>query len=202
MSSYTNSLVPMVLEKTASGERAMDIFSRLLSERIVFLNGEVNDQSANLIVAQFLQLESANADADIHFYINSGGGSVTSGFAILDTMQFIRPDVCTYVMGQCCSMGSLLAQAGAKNKRYILPNARTMVHSVSSGFKGTINDTKVQMEETIRLNTRLTEIYVENNSAGKTYKDFERVMERDFFLSADEAVAFGLADKVLTKRPK
>jgi len=205
-----NMLVPMVIEKTSSGERAFDIFSRLLNERIVFLNGPVDDHTANLIVAQMLHLESQDAEKDIHFYINSPGGLVTAGLSIYDVMQFIKPDVATYVMGQAASMGSFLAQAGTSGKRYVLPESRTMIHRVSSGTRGTsgsvhvqdlqFEDAKRSFEESVRLNKRLTELYVKHNSAGKTYDEMFATMKFDTFLSADEAVAYGLADKVVEKR--
>ena len=204
-------LVPMVIEKTSSGERAFDIFSRLLNERIVFLNGPVDDHSANLIVAQFLHLESQDANKDIHFYINSPGGLVTAGLSIYDTMQFIKPDVCTYVMGQAASMGSFLAQAGTAGKRFVLPESRTMIHRVSSGTPGTrgsvhvqelqFEDAKRTYEESQRINKRLTELYVRHNTAGKTYEDMFETMKFDTFLSAEEAVKWGLADQVVEKRP-
>lgn len=204
-------LVPMVIEKTSSGERAFDIFSRLLNERIVFLNGPVDDHSANLIVAQFLHLESQDADKDIHFYINSPGGLVTAGLSIYDTMQFIKPNVCTYVMGQAASMGSFLAQAGSASKRYVLPESRTMIHRVSSGTPSTRGSVHVQelefedarrtFEESKRINKRLTELYVRHNTAGKTYEEMYEAMKFDTFLSAHEAVEWGLADQVVEKRP-
>jgi len=204
-------LVPMVIEKTSSGERAFDIYSRLLNERIVFLNGPVDDHSANLIVAQFLHLESQDADKDIHFYINSPGGLVTAGLSIYDTMQFIKPDVCTYVMGQAASMGSFLAQSGAPNKRFVLPESRTMIHRVSSGTPSTRGSVHVQelefedarrtFEESKRINKRLTELYVRHNTAGKSYEEMYEAMKFDTFLSAEEAVKWGLADRVVEKRP-
>lgn len=203
-------LVPMVVEKTGQGERAFDIFSRLLNERIVFLNGPVDDHCANLIVAQFLHLESQDSEKDIHFYINSPGGGVTAGLSIYDVMQFIKPDVATYVMGQACSMGSFLAQAGAKGKRYVLPEARTMIHRVSSGTPGTrgsvhvqelqFEDAKRSYDESQRINQRLTELYVKHNTANKTYDELFETMKFDTFLSAHEAVAYGLADKVVEHR--
>ena len=196
----TNTLVPMVVEKTGQGERAFDIFSRLLNERIVFLNGPVDDHSANLIVAQILHLESVDSEKDIHFYINSPGGAVTAGLAIYDVMQFVQPDVCTYVMGQACSMGSFLAQAGAAGKRYVLPNSRTMVHQPSGGAKGMASDIEISYKEIMKMKTMLTQMYVDHNSKGKTYTEFEKVMDRDTFMSAQEAVDFGLADRVITKR--
>jgi ATP-dependent Clp protease protease subunit len=204
-------LVPMVVEKTSNGERAYDIYSRLLKERIVFLNGPVDDNSANVIVAQLLFLESEDCDKDINFYINSPGGNVSSGLSIYDVMQFIKPDVATYVMGQACSMGSFLAQAGAKGKRFVLPEARTMIHRVSSGTRGTsgsvhvqdlqFEDAKRSFEESVRINKRLTELYVRHNTAGKTYEELFETMKFDTFLSSEEAVAMGLADKIIEKRP-
>jgi ATP-dependent Clp protease protease subunit len=205
------SLVPIVVEKSSQGERAYDIYSRLLKDRVVFLNGEVEEHMANLIVAQLLFLESENSDQDIHMYINSPGGLVTAGLAIYDTMQFIKPDVCTYVMGQACSMGSFLAQAGAKGKRFVLPESRTMIHRVSSGTPGTrgsvhvqelqFEDAKRTFEESQRINQRLTELYVKHNTAGKTYDEMFQTMKFDTFLSASEAVEWGLADKMLDSRP-
>jgi ATP-dependent Clp protease protease subunit len=204
-------LVPMVVEKTSNGERAYDIYSRLLKERIVFLNGPVDDNSANVIVAQLLFLESEDSDKDINFYINSPGGMVTAGLSIYDVMQFIKPDVATYVMGQACSMGSFLAQAGAKGKRYVLPESRTMIHRVSSGTPGTsgsvhiqglqFEDAKRSFEESQRLNQRLTELYVRHNTAGKQYDELFETMKFDTFLSAGEAVEYGLADQIVDKRP-
>lgn len=190
----------MVIEQSSRGERAMDIYSRLLKDRIIMLEGEVHDQMANLIVAQLLFLESEDSSADINLYINSPGGSVTAGLGILDAMNFVKPDVCTIVMGQACSMGSLLAQAGAAGKRMILPNARTMIHQPSGGARGMASDIEISYKEIMTLKKRLTEIYVKHNTAGKTYEDFERDMDRDFFMSAEEAVAYGLADQVLTAR--
>ena len=204
------SLVPMVVEKSGTGERAYDIYSRLLKERIVMLEGEVTDQMANLIVAQLLYLEAENPEKDISLFINSPGGSVTAGLAIYDTMQFIRPDISTYVMGQAASMGSFLAQAGAPGKRFVLPESRTMIHRVSSGTRGTsgsihvqdlqFEDAKRSFEEAQRINKRLTELYVRHNTAGKTYDELFATMKFDTFLSSDEAVAYGLADSVMTKR--
>lgn len=206
-----NALVPMVVEKTGQGERAFDIFSRLLNERIVFLNGPVDDYNANLIVAQLLHLESQDAEKDINFYINSPGGLVTAGLSIYDVMQFVKPDVATYVMGQAASMGSFLSQAGAPGKRFVLPESRTMIHRVSSGSPGTYGSVHVQelqfedakrtYEESHRINKRLTELYVKHNTKGKTYEDMFETMKFDTFLSAEEAVAFGLADKVVENRP-
>jgi ATP-dependent Clp protease, protease subunit len=192
--------VPTVLEKTSHGERAYDIYSRLLKDRIVMLDTDVNEHSASLVVSQLLFLESENPDADILFYINSPGGSVTAGMAIYDTMQFIRPDVSTIVLGQACSMGSLLAQAGAPGKRLILPNARHMIHQPSGGAGGQATDMEIQVKEILKMKRSLTEIYVKHNSAGKVYDDIAADLERDYFMSAHEAVAYGLADQVIEKR--
>lgn len=193
-----SNLVPMVLEKTSQGERVMDIYSRLLSERVILLEGEVHDQMANLIVAQMLYLESENPKKDIHLYINSPGGSVTAGLAILDTMRFIKPDVSTIVMGHACSMGSLLASSGTKGKRFMLPRARHMIHQVSSGTRGTAIDMKIALEETLRLNRTLTEIFAENT--GKPFDQLEKDMARDFYMDATESVAYGLADQIIFNR--
>ena len=193
-------LVPMVLEQTSKGERSYDIYSRLLRDRVILLEGEVHDQMANLIVAQLSYLESESPEQDIFMYINSPGGSVTAGMAIYDAMQFIRPDVQTIVMGQACSMGSLLAQAGAAGKRKMLPNARHMIHQPSGGARGMQSDIEISYKEITYLKKRLTEIYVHHNSAGKTYEDFERDMDRDKFMSAQEALSYGLIDQVITKR--
>jgi ATP-dependent Clp protease protease subunit len=202
--------VPTVLEKTSNGERAYDIYSRLLKDRIVMLDTDVNEHSASLVVAQMLFLEAENPDADILFYINSPGGMVTAGLAIYDTMQFIKPDVSTIVLGQACSMGSFLAQAGAPGKRLVLPESRTMIHRVSSGTPGTkgsvhvqelqFEDAKRTFEESQRINKRLTELYVKHNTAGKTYDELFGDMKFDTFLSAAEAVEYGLADRVVEKR--
>jgi len=193
-------LVPMVVEKTGQGERAFDIFSRLLNERIVFLNGPVDDNSSNLIVAQILHLESADSEKDIHFYINSPGGVITSGMAIYDVMQFVKPNVCTYVMGQACSMGSFLAQAGTPGKRYMLPHARHMIHQPSGGARGMQSDIAIQYQEITKMKEMLTKLYVKHNTAGKTYEQFEKDMDRDTFMSAEEALAYGLIDKIVNKR--
>jgi ATP-dependent Clp protease protease subunit len=192
--------VPTVLEKTSHGERAYDIYSRLLKDRIVMLDTDVNEHSASLVVSQLLFLESENPDADILFYINSPGGVVTAGMAIYDTMQYIKPDVSTIVMGQACSMGSLLAQAGAAGKRYILPNARHMIHQPSGGAGGQATDMEIQVREILKMKRNLTEIYVKHNSAGRGYDDILADMERDFFMSAQEAVVYGLADSVIEGR--
>jgi ATP-dependent Clp protease protease subunit len=200
----------MVIESEPKGERAYDIYSRLLKDRVIMLDTDVNEHTSSLLVAQLLFLES-QGNEDINLFINSPGGSVTAGLAIYDTMQFIRPDVATYVMGQACSMGSFLAQAGAAGKRFVLPEARTMIHRVSSGTPGTrgtvhvqeleFEDAKRSFEESKRINERLTELYVKHNTAGKTYAQLYEAMKFDTFLSAAEAVAYGLADKVIEKRP-
>ena len=192
--------VPTVLEKTSNGERAYDIYSRLLKDRIVMLDTDVSEHSASLVVSQLLFLESENPDADILFYINSPGGVVTAGMAIYDTMQFIKPDVSTIVMGQACSMGSLLAQAGAPGKRLILPNARHMIHQPSGGAGGQATDMEIQVREILKMKRSLTEIYVKHNSAGRNYADIMGDMERDFYMTAQESVAYGLADRVLESR--
>lgn len=192
--------IPTVLEKTANGERAYDIYSRLLKERIVMLDTDVNDHSASLICAQMLFLEAENPDADILFYINSPGGVITAGMAIYDTMQFIKPNVSTIVMGQACSMGSFLAQAGTATKRFILPYARHMIHQPSGGARGMASDIEISYKEIMHMKRTLTELYVKHNTAGKTYEEFERDMDRDTFMSAQEAVLYGLADEIIYKR--
>ena len=194
-------LVPMVVESTSKGERAYDIYSRLLKERIIMLNGPVEDQMANIVVAQLLFLESENPDKEISMFINSPGGVITAGMSIYDTMQFIRCPVATYVMGQACSMGSFLAQAGAKGKRYMLPYARHMIHQPSGGARGMQSDIEIQYKEITKMKQILTELYVKHNTAGKTYQDFERDMDRDTFMSAEEALAYGLVDKIIERRP-
>ena len=203
-------LVPIVIESEAKGERSYDIYSRLLKDRIIRLQGPVEDYMANLVVAQMLFLESQNPDKPIKLYINSPGGSVTAGLAIYDTMQFVKTPVHTMVMGQAASMGSFLAQAGAAGHRYVLPESRTMIHRVSSGTRGTSGSVHVQelefedarrhFEESKRLNQRLTELYVRHNTAGKTYEELFETMKFDTFLSAQEAVDAGLADKVVESR--
>jgi len=203
-------LVPMVLERTSQGERSYDIYSRLLKDRIVMLDTDVNSHSASLIVCQMLYLEAEDPSADILFYINSPGGSVTAGLSIYDTMQYIKPDVCTIVNGQAASMGSFLAQAGAVGKRLVLPQSRTMIHRVSSGTKGTsgsvhvqeleFEDAKRHFDESKYLNQRLTELYVKHNTKGKTYEELFETMKFDTFLSAEQAVENGLADQVIEKR--
>ena len=195
------SLVPIVVEKTGAGERSYDIYSRLLKERIVLLEGEVHDQMANLIVAQLLFLEAENPEKEINLFINSPGGSITAGMAIYDTMQYIKSPVSTIVMGQACSMGSFLAQAGEPGRRFVLPNARHMIHQPSGGARGMVSDIEISYKEIMHWKKKLTELYVAHNTAGKTYAQFENDMDRDTFMSAEEAVAYGLADSVMTKRP-
>jgi ATP-dependent Clp protease protease subunit len=193
-------LVPVVVESTNKGERAYDIYSRLLKDRVVMLDGAVEEHSASLLVSQLLFLESESSEKDIYLYINSPGGIITSGMAIYDTMQFIGPDVCTIVMGQACSMGSFLAQAGAPGKRWMLPNARHMIHQPSGGARGMASDIEISYNEIMFWKRRLTELYVKHNTAGKTYGDFERDMDRDTFMSADAALAYGLVDKIIERR--
>ena len=193
-------LVPIVLEQTAKGERSYDIYSRLLKDRVIMLDTEVSEHTASLLVAQMLFLESDNPDKDISLYINSPGGSVTAGMAIYDTMQFIRCDVQTIVMGQACSMGSLLATAGAAGKRMILPHARHRIHQPSGGASGQATDIQIQAREIQKMKEYLTTIYVKHNSAGKTFEQFAADMERDFFMSAQEALDYGLVDKILDRR--
>ena len=192
-------LVPMVVEQTNRGERAYDIFSRLLKERIIFLNGPVDDGLAALICSQLLFLESENPNKDISMYINSPGGIVTSGLAIYDTMEYIRPDVSTVCMGQAASMGSLLLNAGAAVKRYSLPNARIMTHQPSGGFQGQASDIEIHAKEILDLRRRLNGIYEKHT--GKTLKQIEKIMERDTFMTADDAKDFGLIDAVVENRP-
>jgi len=192
-------LVPIVVEQESRGERSYDIYSRLLKDRIVILDTDVNEHSASLIVAQLLFLESQGKE-DITFFINSPGGVVTAGMAIYDTMQFIRPDVSTVVMGQACSMGSLLAQAGTAGKRKMLPNARHMIHQPSGGARGQATDMQIQVEEILKMKKSLTEIYVKHNSKGKTFEQLSADMERDKFMSAEEALTYGLIDEIVTRR--
>jgi ATP-dependent Clp protease protease subunit len=188
----------MVVEQTSKGERSYDIYSRLLKDRVIMLHTDVNEQSASVIVAQLLFLEAENPDKDINFYINSPGGSVIAGLSILDTMNFIKSDISTIVMGQAASMGSLLASSGTKGKRFMLPSARHMIHQVSSGTRGTAIDMKIALEETLALNKYLTEIYVKNT--GQTFDKLEHDMSRDKFMSATESVEYGLADRIITNR--
>lgn len=192
---YMNYLVPTVIEQTSRGERAFDIYSRLLKERIIFLTGEVNDNVSSLICAQLLFLESENPKKEISFYINSPGGVVTSGLAMYDTMQYIRPKVSTVCIGQAASMGSLLLTAGTAGMRFALPNARIMIHQPSGGARGQATDIEIQAQEILRLRKRLNEIYVHHT--GQKLADVERAMERDNFMSAEEAKKWGLIDKVV-----
>jgi ATP-dependent Clp protease, protease subunit len=196
---YMNNLVPMVVEQTNRGERAYDIYSRLLKERIIFLVGPVNDMVASLICAQLLFLESENPTKDIAFYINSPGGVVTSGLAIYDTMQYIRPDVAKVCIGQAASMGSLLLTAGAKGKRVSLPNARIMIHQPSGGAQGQATDIEIQAREILQLRQRLNEMYVRHT--GQPLDVIQAAVERDKFMSPDEAKVFGLIDEVMNNRP-
>jgi len=196
---YMNNLVPMVVEQTNRGERAYDIYSRLLKERIIFLVGPVNDNVASLICAQLLFLESENPAKDISFYINSPGGMVTAGLAIYDTMQYIRPDVATVCTGMAASMGSLLLTAGAKGKRVSLPNSSIMVHQPSGGFQGQASDIEIHAREILRTRTRLNEIYVHHT--GQPLDAVATALERDRFLTAEEAKEFGLIDEVMARRP-
>jgi ATP-dependent Clp protease protease subunit len=195
-----NTLVPMVVEQTNRGERAYDIYSRLLKERIVFLIGPVNDYVASLICAQLLFLESENPNKEISFYINSPGGVVTSGLAIYDTMQYIRPPISTVCIGQAASMGSLLLAAGEKGQRFALPNSRIMVHQPSGGAQGQASDIEIQAREILKLRQRLNEIYVRHT--GQTLDKIEEALERDKFMDADEAKEFGLIDEVVVQRPR
>jgi len=198
--SPVSQLVPIVIEQTARGERSFDIYSRLLKERIIFVNGEVHDHMSVLICAQLLHLESENPKKDIFMYINSPGGVVTSGLSIYDTMQYIRPDVATVCMGQACSMGSLLLAAGAKGKRYSLPNSRIMIHQPSGGARGQATDIEIQAKEILDLRKRLNQIYVHHT--GRKLKEIETAMERDNFMDPVKAKSFGLIDEVVDKRPE
>lgn len=196
----TNSgLVPIVVEQTARGERSYDIYSRLLKERVIFLVGPVEDHMANLVVAQLLFLEAENPDKDIHLYINSPGGSVTAGMSIYDTMQFIKPDVSTMCIGQACSMGAFLLTAGAKGKRYCLPNARTMIHQPSGGAQGQATDIHIHAQEILKIRQRLNELMA--GHTGKTVEEVAVDTERDNFMSAYESMEYGLVDSVVEQRP-
>jgi ATP-dependent Clp protease protease subunit len=192
-------MVPIVIEQSGRGERAYDIYSRLLRERIVFLVGPVNDQTANLVVAQMLFLESENPDKDIFLYINSPGGSVSAGMSIFDTMQFIKPDVSTMCMGLAASMGSFLLMAGAKGKRLSLPNSRIMIHQPSGGAQGQATDIEIHAREILKTREQLNKIYADRT--GQTLEKIQADMERDFFLDPNEAKAYGLIDQVIDKRP-
>jgi ATP-dependent Clp protease protease subunit len=191
-------LVPMVVEQSGRGERAYDIYSRLLKERVIFLVGPVNEVSANLVVAQMLFLESENPDKDIYFYINSPGGSVSAGLSVYDTMQFIKPDVSTLCMGQAASMGAFLLTAGAKGKRFCLPNSRMMIHQPSGGFQGQASDIEIHAKEIIYLRGRLNQMMADHT--GQSVEAIEKDTDRDNFMSAEEAVKYGLVDKIITSR--
>ena len=193
-------LVPIVIEQTARGERSFDIYSRLLKERVIFISGPVNDQVSSLVVAQLLFLESEDPKKDIYFYINSPGGIVTSGLAMYDTMQYIRPDVNTVCIGQAASMGSLLLCAGAEGKRFCLPNSRIMIHQPSGGYQGQATDIEIHAQETLALKRRLNEIYAKHT--GQKLSVIEKSMERDNFMSPQKAQEFGIIDKVIEKRPE
>jgi len=196
--SMAGGLVPMVIEQTARGERSFDIYSRLLKERVIFLVGPVEDYMANLVVAQLLFLEAENPDKDIHLYINSPGGSVTAGMSIYDTMQFIKPDVSTMCIGQACSMGAFLLNAGAKGKRFCLPNSRVMIHQPSGGAQGQATDIHIQAQEILKMRTRLNELMAFHS--GQPIEKIEVDTERDNFMSAEQAKAYGLIDDVIDKR--
>ena len=191
-------LVPMVIEQTSRGERSFDIYSRLLKERVIFIVGAIEDHMANLIVAQLLFLESENPDKDVHLYINSPGGSVTAGLSIYDTMRFIKPDVSTMCIGQAASMGAFLLSGGTKGKRYILPNARTMIHQPSGGAQGQATDIEIQAKEILFLRERLNSLLADHT--GQTIEVIERDTERDRFMSAEQSVEYGLVDEVITSR--
>ena len=199
MDNILNTLIPMVVESTGKGERAFDIYSRLLKERIIFLTGEVEDNMASLICAQLLFLESEDPEKDISIYINSPGGSVTSGFSIYDTMNYIKPDVSTVVIGQACSMGSFLLSGGAKGKRYALPNSVVMIHQPSGGFRGQATDIEIHAREILKTKQHLNDLY--SKHTGRDIKEIEIAMERDNFMSALEAKEFGLVDNIIVKQP-
>jgi len=198
MNERANMLVPMVVEQTGRGERAYDIYSRLLKERIIFLGTEINDDVSNLVIAQLLFLQSEDADKDISMYINSPGGVVTAGMAIYDTMQFVKCPITTYCMGQAASMGAVLLAAGAKGKRFALPNSRIMIHQPLGGAQGQATDIEIQTKEILRMKKRLNEILADHT--GKPIKTIEKDTDRDFFMSAEEAVKYGLVDQVVTKK--
>jgi ATP-dependent Clp protease protease subunit len=193
-----STLVPMVVEQTARGERAYDIYSRLLKERVVFIVGPIDDYMANLVVAQLLFLESENPDKDIHLYINSPGGVITSGLSIYDTMKFIKPDVATMCIGQACSMGSFLLSAGTKGKRFSLPNSRVMIHQPSGGAQGQATDIEIQAREILYMRSKLNALYAEHT--GQPIDKIERDVERDNFMTAEQAKEYGLIDQIISKR--
>ena len=197
---YMNTLVPMVVEQTARGERAYDIYSRLLKERVLFITGPVEDYGASLVTAQLLFLEAENPKKEVHMYINSPGGLVTAGLAIYDTMQYVRPQIHTYCIGQAASMGSLLLCAGVKGQRYALPNARVMVHQPSASFYGQAADIARHAQEIVKLKRRLNEIYAKHT--GQTVEAIEKMLDRDTYLTGEEAKAFGLIDQVMERRPE
>lgn len=192
-------LVPIVIEQTPKGERSFDIFSRLLKERIIFITGQVEDGMSSLAVAQLLFLEAENPKKDIYMYINSPGGAITSGMAIYDTMQYIKPDVATLCIGQACSMGSMLLTAGSPKKRYALPNSRIMIHQPLGGYQGQATDIEIHAREILEIKKRMNQLYVKHT--GQKLSEVEKKVERDCFMSAEEAKSFGLIDKVFTKRP-
>ena len=198
ISEHMNNLIPMVVEQSNRGERAYDIYSRLLKERIVFLVGQINDSAASLITAQLLFLEAENPKKDIYLYINSPGGLVTAGLGIYDTMQYVKPEVSTLCIGQACSMGSFLLGAGQKGKRFSLPNSRIMVHQPSAGFQGQATDIEIHANEVLSLKKRLNEIY--SKHTGKSFDDIKKALERDNFMTAENAKSFGLIDQVVEKR--
>ena len=197
---HMNTLVPMVVEQTARGERAYDIYSRLLKERVIFITGGIEDYGASVIIAQLLFLESENPKKEVHMYINSPGGIVTAGMAIYDTMQYIRPKIHTYCIGQAASAASLLLMAGKKGERFALPNARVLVHQPSASFYGQAADIARHAQEVVKLKHRLNEIYVKHT--GRTLEEIEKALDRDTYMTADEAKAFGLIDQVMTRRPE
>ncbi|MFO1247936.1 MAG: ATP-dependent Clp protease proteolytic subunit [Alphaproteobacteria bacterium] len=197
---YNNTLVPMVVEQTARGERAFDIYSRLLKERLIFITGPIEDYGASLLTAQLLFLEAENPKKEIHMYINSPGGLVTAGMAIYDTMQYVRPQINTYCIGQAASMGSLLLCAGKKGERYALPNARVMVHQPSASFYGQAADIARHAQEIVKLKKRLNEIYAKHT--GQTVEAIEKMLDRDTYMTGEEAKAFGLIDQVMERRPE
>ena len=190
--------VPYVIEQTSKGERSYDIYSRLLKDRIIFISGEIDDNTANLVVAQLLFLEAENPDKDINIYINSPGGSITAGMAIFDTMEYIKPDISTICVGMAASMGAFLLAAGAKGKRYALPNAEVMIHQPLGGARGQASDIKIQADRILKLRKDLNTILSERT--GKSFEQIEKDTDRDFFMTAEEAVAYGLVDKVFVKR--
>lgn len=192
------SLIPFVIEKTGQGERSFDIFSRLLNERIVFINGAIHTEMSHVIVGQILHLESVDSEKDIHIYVNSPGGEVTAGLAILDVMNFVKPDICTYVLGQAASMGSLLASSGTKGKRFMLPHSRHLIHQPLGGANGQASDMEIQVTEILRMKKELTEIYVKNT--GQTFAKLTKDMDRDNIMNAKTSVQYGLADQIVTKR--